>query len=96
MSRHIIIKQILVVAVEGDERYPLLHVLMRLLHFLNRGPGLVDPHPRLALDNTPAATPIHYQPIEYSFHTLFLLLILIVQHNLICKKRNLPCFYLSL
>ena len=76
MSRHIIIEQILVGAVEGDERNPLLHVLMRLLHFLNRGQGLVDTHQCLALDNTHAATLIHYQKIEYSFHNLFLLFIL--------------------
>ena len=76
MSRHIIIEQILVGAVEGDERNPLLHVLMRLLHFLNRGQGLVDAHQCLALDNAHAATLIYYQKIEYSFHNLFLLFIL--------------------
>ena len=87
MSRHIIIEQILVGAVEGDERYTLLHVLMRLLHFLNRGQGLVDAHQCLAFDNTHAATLIYYQKIEYSFHNLFLLFILIVQHNFISKKN---------
>lgn len=57
-GRHIIIEQILVGAVEGDERNPLLHVLMRLLHFLNRGQGLVDAQ-CLALDNAHAATLIY-------------------------------------
>ena len=87
MSRHIIIEQFLVSAVEGDERNPLFHVLMRLLHFLNRGQGLIDAHQSLALDNTHAATLIYYQKIEYSFHNLFLLFILIVQHNFISKKN---------
>ena len=47
-------------AVEGDERNPLLHVLMRLLHFLNRDQGLVDAHQCLALDNTHASTLVYY------------------------------------
>jgi len=87
MSRHIIIEQILVGAVEGDERNPLLHVLMRLLHFLNRGQGFIDTYQCLALDNAHAATLVYYQKIEYSFHNLFLLFILIVQHNFISKKN---------
>ena len=45
-GRHIIIEQILVGAIEGDERYTLLHVLMRLLHFLNRGQPQIRNHPQ--------------------------------------------------
>ena len=48
---------------------------------------LAEIYQSLALDNTHAATLIHYQKIEYSFHNLFLLFILIVQH--IYKQEEL-------
>ena len=44
----------------------------------------------------PPVSQSHYQKIEYSFHNLFLLLILIVQHILFSSRRgNFPLFLIA-
>ena len=57
---HVIIEHIGMRAVKSDERNSLLQILMRLLHFLNGGKGLVDSHQSLTADNTHASTLVYY------------------------------------
>ena len=64
----IVVFEGLVTAVEGEQRYALLHIGMELLHLLHGFDGLVDTGKSLTLYHTHRTTLVHDNHIEYSFH----------------------------